>query len=111
MGFSIRPGMSTWVDMPDEYKQSYYKKFEPENYREGIYHEAPPQPPKPQPNEILEMVVTEEVIKLVDEIETCSCGFECHCDEPKVNTCQVCGIKIPVDKKFCGKDCFYNRFK
>jgi hypothetical protein len=25
MGFSIRPGMSSWVDMPKKYKNEYYK--------------------------------------------------------------------------------------
>ena len=37
MGFNIKPGMSSWVDMPKKYKENYYKFAEKVKVKEAEY--------------------------------------------------------------------------
>jgi glycosyltransferase involved in cell wall biosynthesis len=39
MGFNIRPGMASWVDMPKKYKNEYYKWAKVQNAREEAQEE------------------------------------------------------------------------
>lgn len=100
--FNIRPGMSCWVDMPESYKDAYYEKFPLAKFGDGTPVQWRSEP-EVEPNQISDepdwrspITLDEPIIELEDEIE---------------NTCPACGNELPTGKKYCTRQCFYDRNK
>lgn len=92
LSFPVRPGMSGWVDCSDAYKRAWHEKFDPKP-EEVVKEEKVMVNTEPIPE-------VEEGISPPEEIETWV-----------KNPCPVCGDELPKGKKFCSRECFYNRNK
>lgn len=132
--FNIRPGMSTWVDMPESYKNAYHEKFPLAKFGDG----SPVQWRSEPGEEIFETPVADEEADWRPEPEEepevkpevkAEAKVEPNLisDEPDWRStptvtlsktviqefliCPVCGNELQKGKKYCTRKCFYNRNK